>query len=285
MTPPRSSGHRPLPEHIAAQLRSAGGATDTGGQPWAGRDLSRGHHQQFADDQGAPDTQLACVLEAWQRAAVDENAVVAALADTRLFVPVMAEVARSQITSDGLVADKEADMLLVTLQAADGRQAQPVFTTDQLVTQWHSQARPVAAHVRKITLAAVKDNTELLVLNPGSGAPFVVRRPALWALAKGQEWEPSYGSQQVSHAVLNAGLGLDGVVGAHIRRGRGVEAAHGTALRGGGLGPELTIVLQLAAGMSREQLERVLGKFQAGLAAQEAIAQLVDSLEISVQMV
>lgn len=303
-------GSRPLPPHIAAQLRSAGGETDTGGRPWAGRDLAHGHHHQFPHDDGAADAALERTFEQWQNGLVDETDVVAALADTRLFVPVMAEVSHSEITAEGLVADKEADMSLVTLQAADGRKAQPVFTSDRLIPQWHAQARPVAAQVRKIAIAAVKDGTELLVLNPGAGSPFVVRRPALWAVAKGETWVPSYASAPVSQAVLNAALGLDGVAGAYVRPGRGVDAVasahvagtadsarshaalHGSdaaqsgsdaALRGGGSGPELTVVLQLLPGMDQHKLNQVLSAFQNRLSTQSVVAGQVDSLEISLE--
>ncbi|MDO5618719.1 SseB family protein [Kocuria sp.] len=294
MSDPAAPGSRPLPPHIAAQLRSAGGETDTGGQPWAGRDLAHGHHHQFVDDDGAADAALARTLVEWQSGSVAETDVVAALADTRLFVPVMAEVSHSEITEDGLVADKEADMSLVTLQAADGRKAQPVFTSDRLITQWHASARPVAAQVRKIAIAAVKDGTELLVLNPGSDAPFVVRRPALWAVAKGEGWAPSYTSGEVSQAVLQSALGLDGVAGAYVRPGRGVDAVRSDsqavavgefagALRGGGSGPELTVVLQLLPGMNRERLNHVVAAFQNRLATERVVAEKVDSLEISLE--
>lgn len=300
MSEPTLPGSRPLPPHIAAQLRSAGGAADTGGQPWAGRDLAHGHHHQFGDDDGAADAALVRSLSDWQHGQADEADVVAALADTRLFVPVLAEVSHSEITADGLVADKEADMSLVTLQAADGRKAQPVFTSDRLIPQWHAAARPVAAQVRKIAIAAVKDGTELLVLNPGSGAPFVVRRPALWAVAKGETWVPSYASGTVSQAVLNAALGLDGVAGAHVRPGRGVHAVSATeahdavdepadsstspvVLRGGGSGPELTVVLQLLPGMDQHKLNGVLTAFQARLSTEPVVADQVDSLEISLE--
>lgn len=293
------SGGRQLPPHIAAQLRSAGGETDTGGQPWAGRDLAHGHTHLFSDDDGAADHALTLTLEAWRTGTATETDVVAALADTRLFVPVMAEVTHSEITDEGLISDKEADMALVTLQAADGRKAQPVFTSDRLIGDWHESARPVVAQIRKIAIAAVKDGTELLVLNPASAVPFVVRRPALWAVAKAQQWVPSYEDPEVSRAVLRAALGLDGVAGAYVRRGSGVDVvvpggdddtgedsgAEGAQreLSGGGAGPELTVVLQLLPGLDRSGLNRLVASFQQRLSTQAALADNVDSLEISLE--
>lgn len=301
MSAEQPAARRELPPHIAAQLRSAGGSTDTGGQPWAGRDLAHGHTHQFPDDDGAADHGLAQALAAWRNGEADEATVVAALADTRLFVPVMAEVTHSEITQDGLVADKEADMSLVTLQAGDGRKAQPVFTSERLISAWYASTRPVAAQVRKIAIAAVKDGTELLVINPGDPVPFVVRRPALWATAQAQTWIPSYTHPDVSRAVLSAALGLDGVVGAHVRPGRGADARItrstpsmpstrddrpeevAVSLMGGGVGPELTVVLQLVPGLDRPRLNAVLAQFQGRLAADQAVADHVDSLEITLE--
>lgn len=284
---------RQLPAHIAAQLRSAGGLTDTGGQPWKGRSLSQGHQHLYPHDSGVADAALEEALQRWHRGHDDETDVVAALAGTRLFVPVMAQVSRSEITAEGLIADKEADMSLITLQAADGRKVQPVFTSDFLVGQWHEAARPVAADVRKITIAAVKDGSELVVVNPGAEYPFVVRRPAVWCIAQGKKWVPSYHAPEVSAAVLDAALGIETIVGAYVQPGRGVDAVKrsndlvqegAVNLRGGGLGPELNVVLQLWPGLDQVTVNRVVGEFQERVSRLEVMRDLVDSLEISLEV-
>ncbi|WP_144794183.1 SseB family protein [Kocuria palustris] len=280
-----AGAQRELPAHIAAQLRSAGGSADTGGQPWQGRDLAHGHRHRFSGDEGRPDPALERALSDRLAGAADEADVVAALAGARVFVPVMAEVSASTITDDGLVADKEADMALVTLQSRSGRKAQPVFSSDSAVGRWHDGARPVAADARRVALAAVKDGAQLLVLDPGSQAPFVVRRPALWAIAQGRVWTPSYRSDEVSRAVLDAALGLPGVAGAHVRRGRGADAPldRGSSVPGGGEGPELTAVLELLPGLDRSQLESLVGAFQTELSQHAVVAEQVDSLEVSLE--
>ncbi|MCD1145130.1 SseB family protein [Kocuria sp. LUK] len=275
---------RPLPEHIAAQLRGAGGTADTAGQAWAGRNLGEGtsHTHRFPDDDGAAAPAVLAALAALRTGEGDESAVVAALAGARLFVPVVAEVSSSTRTEDGLVADKEADMALVTLRAADGRQVLPTFTSTEALTAWHAGARPVATDARRAAVAAVKDGTQLLVLDPGSAAPFVVRRPALWALAQGREWVPSYRSAEVAQAVQRAAAGLPGVVSASTAPGDGVaaRAADGAAVPGGGTGPELAVVLALRAGLDRAALEDVVARLQARLSTERALAEDVDSLQV-----
>ena len=101
--PPTPRGPaRELPSHIQAQLRSAGGQTDTGGQPWQGRDLEHGHGHLFPGDSGAVDAALESALAARSRGEADEAKVVAALAAARVFVPVVAEVSASTVTDEGL---------------------------------------------------------------------------------------------------------------------------------------------------------------------------------------
>ena len=275
---------RPLPAHIAAQLAGAGGTEDTGGQAWAGRDLGEGtsHTHRFPDDDGAAAPAVLQALEDLRAGRGDESAVVAALAGTRVFVPVVAEVSASTVTEAGLVADKEADMALVSLRAADGRQVLPVFTSTAALAHWHARARPVATDVRRAAVAAVKDGTQLLVLDPGTELPFVVRRPALWALAQGRTWTPSYRSPAVGAAVRRCAEDLPGVLGVWTAPGDGVavRAADGAVVRGGGAGPELAVVLSLRAGLDRAQLDDVVARFQARLSVEPALAEDVDSMQL-----
>ncbi|RLY92404.1 SseB family protein [Kocuria tytonicola] len=282
-----SSDHdaaRALPPHIAAQLRSAGGPADTGGQAWEGRNLGEGtsHTHQFPEDDGAAAPALGRALTAWREGHAPEDEVVAALSGVRVFVPIIAQVSRSHITEDGLVSDKEADMALVSLQASDGRKALPVFTSTETLRAWNAQARPVAADIRRAALSAVQDGSSLLVLDPGADPAFVVRRPALWAVAQGRAWTPSYRDFTVDDAVTRAALGLPGVVSALAAPGSGVHAVRhdGTVLTGGGEGPELVVSLQLRPGLAQEDVAASVRQFQQALAAQPIMAENVDSIRV-----
>ncbi|RKQ33325.1 SseB family protein [Kocuria tytonis] len=275
---------RPLPPHIAAQLRSAGGATDTGGQAWEGRNLGEGtsHTHQFPDDPGTADPAVAAALGRWRAGETGEQQVVAALAGIRVFVPVVAQVSKSHVTADGLVSDKEADMALVSLRASDGRQALPVFTSTEALSTWNGQARPVAADIRRAALSAVQDGSSLLVVDPGSDPAFVVRRPALWAVAQDRAWTPSYRDFTVDDAVTRAALRIPGIVSALAGPGRGVDSLRGdgTRLHGGGEGPELTVSLQLDRALTEAQVHTTVERFQKALGAQEVVAQSVDSVQL-----
>lgn len=279
---PDSTSSRPLPAHIIAQLRSAGGAEDTGGQAWEGRNLGEGadHTHLFPDDDGASAPAIASALTAWRGGRATEAAVVAALPGIRVFVPIVAEVSRSEITEHGLVSDKEAEMALVSLRSADGRKALPVFTAVAELSAWNREARPVAVDIRKAALSAVQDGSDLLVVNPASDPAFVVRRPAMWCVAKDTPWTPSYADLSVDDAVLRAALGMDNILSARTEPGSGINArrSDGAVLDGGATGPELVIVLQLRPGLTRDMVQDTIERYQQKLVTEPIMAENVDSL-------
>ncbi|HEY1156252.1 MAG TPA: SseB family protein, partial [Arthrobacter sp.] len=191
---PQPPAARRLPGHIAAALAGAGGATDSAGQPWAGRSLTGDDAKihNFEDDDGTADAGYLAAVAALREGRGGEEEVVASLATARVFIPIVAQLAEEEETAHGLHADKQADMALVTLKAADGRTALPAFTSAAALSAWHPEARPVAVYAARAALSAVAEGAELLVLDPGADVTFVVRRPGVWALAKQHDWIPSY---------------------------------------------------------------------------------------------
>ena len=65
---------------------------------------------------------------------------------------------------------------------------------------WNPIARPVPADGVRVALAAADDGTELVVLDPGSPTEFVLRRPAVWAVAQSHDWVPPFESEGVKSA-------------------------------------------------------------------------------------
>ena len=285
-------GGRPLPGHIAAALAGAGGATDSAGQPWAGRSLSgedaRIHN--FEDDDGAADAGYLAALADLASGAGDEAAVVASLASARVFVPILASLAEEGDAVAGahggeVHGDKQADMALVTLKAPDGRTALPVFTSAEALAAWHAAARPVAVYAARAALSAVAEGAELLVLDPGSATTFVVRRPAVWALARQHAWLPSYSDPVVAEAVGAAAAGVPALRRVEIHPGGGVASAQagGRQLPGGGAGPELRVVLYLEDGLDPAAVQSIVAGLNDAWARNDTFAERVDSIEIKLQ--
>ncbi|NKX49563.1 SseB family protein [Arthrobacter deserti] len=275
---------RQLPGHIAAALSGAGGTSDSAGVSWEGRDLSGPGNplHNFDRDDGAADSGVVAAREALRAGTGTEAAVVAALARARVFVPVLAQLGEEGAGAHGLAADKQADMALVTLQAPDGRRAMPVFTTTEALAAWHPQARPVAVYAPRAALSAVAEKSELLVVDPGAELTFVVRRPAVWALAKQQEWTPSYQDESLTGTVGAAVEGEPDVLRAQLAAGSGVatRTAGGSIVAGGGSGPELALVLQVRDGLGPADLQTIARRIQHALGADPQFAERVDSLEV-----
>ncbi|MDQ0869773.1 hypothetical protein QFZ70_002246 [Arthrobacter sp. V1I9] len=282
-TPPQ----RHLPGHIAAALAGAGGAADSAGQPWAGRSLAGDHAKihNFEDDDGTADAGYLAAVAALQAGDGDEAGVIAALATARVFIPIVAQLAEEAEGQDGLQADKQADMALVTLKAADGRTAMPAFTSAAALAAWHPEARPVAVYAARAALSAVSEGAELLVLDPGADVTFVVRRPALWALAQQHDWIPSYADHELASGMSQAAGGFPAVRRLELLPGRGVaaQAADGSLLPGGGAGPELQVVLYLADGLDAEGVQQLVAGLQAEWSRNVLFGERVDSIEIKLR--
>lgn len=282
-TPPQ----RHFPGHIAAALAGAGGAGDSAGQPWAGRSLAGNDAKihNFEDDDGTADAGYLAAVTALKAGRGDEAGVVASLATARVFIPIVAQLAEEAEGQDGLQADKQADMALVTLKAADGRTAMPAFTSAAALAAWHPEARPVAVYAARAALSAVSEGAELLVLDPGADVTFVVRRPAMWALAQQHNWIPSYTDGELASEMRLAARGFTAVRSLELLPGRGVaaRAAGGSVLAGGGAGPELQVVLYLADGLDAEGVQQLVTGLQAEWSRNVLFGERVDSIEIKLR--
>ncbi|WP_104172455.1 SseB family protein [Arthrobacter sp. Y81] len=292
---PRAS--RELPGHIAAALAGSGGATDSAGQPWAGRSLAGedGKIHNFEDDDGTADAGYLAAVAALRSAAGDEAAVVASLAAARVFVPIVAQLAEEGEAAatphsdsphgETLHGDKQADMALVTLKAPDGRTAMPVFTSAAALASWHPEARPVAVYAPRAALSAVAEGAELLVLDPGSEYTFVVRRPAVWALAQQREWLPSYADPELALAMGEATAGYPPVRRVELEPGGGVASATagGAVVPGGGPGPELRVVLYLEDGLDAAGVQSIVAGLNSDWSRNAVFAERVDSIEVKLQ--
>lgn len=283
---------RHLPGHIAAALAGTGGATDSAGQPWAGRSLAGDDAtiHNFENDDGTPDGGYLAALARLAAGEGDEAGVVASLATARVFVPILAQLAEegegaADLHGDTLHGDKQADMALVTLKAPDGRTALPAFTSAAALNAWHPEARPVAVYAARAALSAVAEGAELLVLDPGSELTFVVRRPAVWALAQQQAWTPSYANPELAQSLGSAAAGFPEVRRVEIHQGGGVAsaAADGRLLPGGGAGPELRVVLYLEDGLDAAGVQHLVAGLQNAWARNELFVEQVDSIEIKLQ--
>lgn len=147
----------------------------------------------FPDDDGSAAPELAEALAAWQAdpsAPAADQRVLAALAGTRLLVPVVAVLGETETGPDGLRHEKTSDMAVPTLTAPGGRRALPAFTSTEALARWREDARPVAVPVRQALQALAQEDADTLVLDLSGPVTYQVTGHALQALA-GQPADPA----------------------------------------------------------------------------------------------
>lgn len=241
---------------------------DSAGVPWQGRSFESNPH---AADGGAADPALLDALTRFRRGDGGQAEVVDALRSARVLVPLVAEKGDEGIGPGGLPVDKTQELSIVTVAAPDGRRVQPAFTSVDTMRRWDAAARPIPVDAARVALAASSEQTDLIVLDPASDTEFVVRRPAVWAIAQDQRWEPSFLSPEVFEALQQSVAHELAVIDVAVAPGD-----PGARLRG----PELIVTLELIDGLDRETLDAVLARLAQRWAADDRIAVLVDSLTV-----
>lgn len=254
---------RALPAHFVEKSP----LTDTAGVPWKGRDYAVSPFPE--DDGSAPERLAAALAAAGGPADPDRRELVAALAASRLLVPIMAVATEKGTTAHGLTGDNGADMAMVSITAPDGTRILPVFSSVAALAAWQRSARPVPVLAPQAAQAAVQEGCTALLLDPasagadGSGVGFP--RSVLWALAQGRDWIPPHADPEVA-SVLER-------VAAETPAVRALRAARGTAR-------EVDLHLRLEPGLSREHLQQVIGAVTARLGAEQIIADRITSLRL-----
>lgn len=245
-----------------------GNRADSAGVPWAGRSFETNAH---AADDGSADPALQEALERFRSGQGSQVDVVDAFRAARVLVPLIAEKGDEGIGPFGMSVDKTQELSLVTVAAPDGRRVQPVFSCVDTMTRWNPAARPIPVEAVRAALAASAEDTELIVLDPTTETEFVFRRPAVWAIAQTQPWEPSFVSPEVFLALQESIAHELAVIDVRVAAGD-----PDARLRG----PELVVHLELIDGLHRDVLDAVLARLAQRWAADDRIAVLVDSLGV-----
>lgn len=141
----------------------------------------------FPGDDGlaTPGTRRALAAAVGAADPADYLRAVAALCEDRLLVPVVATATRVGQTVGGLTSDKEAEMSVVMLQAADGRRALLGFTGLDSLQAWQPDARPVPVTLDKAAQTARAEGVAALLVDFAGPHPLVVDGEVLASLAAG----------------------------------------------------------------------------------------------------
>jgi hypothetical protein len=244
------------------------GAADSAGQPWAGRSFTP---NTAAGDDGSADAALLAALTGFQAGSATAVDVVEAVRGARLLIPLLAHAGELGTAPDGHLVDKTQELSIVTVSGPDGRKVLPAFSSVQTLSAWNPRARPVPAAGPRVALAAASEETELVVIDPASPSEFVLRRPAVYALATGAAWQPPHRDPAIRAAFERAVAQEADAVGVELAAGDPAQRLRGA---------ELAVRLSLRPGLDRGSLQRLVGRLSQSWAASPEIANGVDSMAL-----
>ena len=133
--------------------------------------------------------------------------------------------------------------------------------------------------------SAVDEGCELVVVDAGAEHTYVVRRPAVWALALQKAWTPSYVDQEVADEIAAVADLVPHLLNLGLAPGSGVatRSASGAIMNGGGSGPELKVVAMPARDADEADVRLMTATLRTVLSALPLLAERADSVEISVR--
>jgi hypothetical protein len=241
---------------------------DSAGQPWQGRRLEQ---NETAADDGSADPALIAALTAFAEGRGGEAAVVDAFRGARLLVPLLAHAGEVGETAGGYLVDKTQELSITTVSAPDGRAVLPAFTSVQTLAAWNPRARPVPAAGPRVALAAASEQTELVVIDPTGSSEFVLRRPAVAALATGGTWRTPWDDEDV-RAAFHESIADEAAV-LEVSLAAGDPSARL-------VGPELEVGLVLLPGLDTDAVGDLVQRLSARWALSQLIANRVDSMKL-----
>lgn len=233
----------------------------------------------FAIDDGAADPAVVAALEADDRPRHEYlDSLWGALVASRVIVPVAAHALSGPRTALHLVApgvkpqapghevhtnDAAQDAATLAVDLPDGHVAMPVFTSAQAMSAWRTDVRPVPVEPRRAARVACLSTDQLWVLDPGS-RDLRLPRPAVVALAGGEDWVPSWRNEPVQAEVRTQLEEIGGVTGVAFAPGQDAE---------------LRVFIRIDASHGRSAVARTLEICQ-HIMVNPAWGDLIDAVEL-----
>lgn len=241
---------------------------DSAGVPWSGREL---HENNFAQDDGSANPELIEVITRFQKGEATNEEVVAVIAQSRLLIPLLADLGESEIGEHGHKVDKSAELSIVTVGTPDDQNGLPVFSSVAAMQNWNPTARPVPSDAIRVAVAAASEGNTRIVLDAEGATEFAIRRPAISAIAQQEQWVHPARDSRV-HAEFAVVLdGVDEFLGFELEDCDPQSRLHSA---------ELLLVLKLTEGLTAERIQELMQTLAKKLADSSVIAEHVDSLRV-----
>ena len=242
--------------------------TDSSGVPWEGRTFQPNPH---AGDTGETPAVVAECLTAWRAGTGSFTELVAAFAANRFLIPLVAHAGDDFDVDHPVMEDKVQELSVVTVAGPTGEKVIPVFTSAAAMKTWNSEARPIPIEAQRVALAAASEETDRLVVNPGTDS-IVLRRPIVWSIAQGNPYLAPWESADFAAKTTQLLDGIDNLI----------EVGVGTGdPRATGVGPDVTLILGLIDGLNAEQVHTLIAAVQARVSGTDSFTAGIDALTLT----
>lgn len=241
---------------------------DSSGVPWEGRAF---HDNPHAGDTGETPTDVAEALADWREGNGTFTNLVSRLAVNRFLIPLVAHAGDDFDADNPVMEDKVQELSVVTVAGPNGEKVIPVFTSAAAMKSWNADARPIPIEAQRVALAAASEQTDRLVVNPGTDS-IVIRRPVVWAIAQGVDyvapWEsPDFVTE--TREMLSGIPNLD-----EIGVAPGDPAATGD-------GPDVALFLGLVDGLEADAVRAVIEAVHERVSMNDMFTSRVDALTLA----
>jgi hypothetical protein len=246
---------------------------DSAGVPWEGRAFEP---NAWSDDDGTANPRLIELIHALHAGEARSDSVLDELRNSRVLIPLLANLGESGVGAHGQTVDKSADLSIVTVETPDSQSGLPVFSSVEAMQRWNPKARPVPTAAVKAALAAASEGNTRMILDPMADTEFVLRRPAIAALAQGLKWVSPEEDERVLGAFAAALDALEPLAGWELAAGDPLCLLASA---------ELELTLKLPDGLDTEAIDDLLKEIAKRLSESFEIAEYVDSLRVKLAAV
>ncbi len=242
--------------------------TDSSGVPWEGRTFQPNPH---AGDTGEAPADVAESLTAWRAGTGSFTDLVAAFATNRFLIPLVTHAGDDFDVDNPVMEDKVQELSVITVAGPSGEKVIPAFTSVAAMSAWNSEARPIPIEAQRVALAAASEQTDRIVVNPGTDS-IVLRRPVVWSIAQGNSYSAPWESTEFVTKTRSLLAGIDNLL--EIRVEPGDSKATGD-------GPDVTLLLVLPDGLNTDQVEALITEVQGRISGNDLFVTGVDTLTVT----
>jgi hypothetical protein len=241
---------------------------DSSGIPWEGRTF---HDNPHAEDTGETPADVTESLTAWRAGTGPFTDLVAALAVNRFLIPLVTHAGDDFDADNPVMEDKVQELSVITVAGPSGERVIPAFTCVDAMSAWNLEARPIPIDAQLVALAAASEQTDRIVVNPGTDS-IVLRRPVVWSIAQGNLYTAPWESSEFLAESQNLLAGIDNLV--EVGVGPGDPNATGD-------GPDVTLILGLIDGLDADRVQTLVAEVQARISNNDMVVNQVDALALS----